>query len=122
MSLKDFFRIERKQNIREVDKLADVVLDLKEIAESIFEKIDRKIQELKEIEQRLDEKIRKIEMLISSENQAKISKNAFDKRNEIVKMFNSGMDPKNISKILGISSGEVELIINLYKLNTNSKK
>ena len=119
--IKNFFFLKKQVNKKELNKLADAVMDLKDIAERIFQRIDNKISELNEIEKRLDEKIKKLEQLSTKEEPPKISKMAYDKRNEIVKLLNTGMELKDISKTLNIPLGEVELIVNLYKIKTKEK-
>ncbi len=119
--MKMFSLFKRNVDKKELNKLADAVSDLKEIAEAIFIRIDSKIKKLNEIEKRLDEKIKKLEQLSIKEEPSKISKMAYDKRNEIVRLLNTGMELKDISKTLNIPLGEVELIVNFYKIKTKEK-
>lgn len=119
--IKKFLFLKKRVNKKELNKLADAVMDLKDIAEKIFQRIDNKISELKDIEKRIDEKINKLEQLSKKVEPQKISKMAYDKRNEIVKLLNTGMELKDISKALNIPLGEVELIVNFYKMKIKEK-
>lgn len=116
-----FSSFKRNVDKKEIHKLVDVVTELKEIAEIIFERIDKKITELKDIEKRLDEKIKRIENQLIKEDSPKISKLAYDKRSEIIRLYKSDMELREIAKTLNIPIGEVELIVNLYKIKTSEK-
>lgn len=117
----NFFYFKKNTEKKELNNLADAVTELKEIAEIIFERIDKKIAELKDVEKRIDEKIKRIENQFIKEASPKISKLAYDKRNEIIRLYKSDIELREISKTLNIPMGEVELIVNLYKIKTLEK-
>lgn len=104
-----------------VDDILDIFLELKELADKLCDRIDNKIAELKEIERRVDSKIEQYKNLISRVEVSKVSKTSYDKRNEVIKLYLSGEEPLSISKKLGLPIGEVEFLINLYKIKTSEK-
>jgi hypothetical protein len=104
-----------------LNDMIDVFLELKEISDKLCERIDRKIAELKELEKRIDNKMEEYKKLLVRQDLNRVSKFAYDKRNEVIKLYLSGEEPTKISKIVGIPVGEVELLINLYKIKSSEK-
>lgn len=104
-----------------LDNMVDLILEIKEVAEKLCDRIDKKITELKEIEKRIDAKIEQYKNLITNTDANKISKMSYDKRNEVIKLYLAGQDSANISRMLGLPIGEVEFLINLYKIKTSEK-
>lgn len=119
--MKKFLNFGQKSDKEKIDNLVNVYLEIKEVAEKLCEKIENKILELKEIEKRVDTKIEQYKNLISRIDAQKVTKSTYDKKNEVIKLYLSGEEPENISRILGIPIGEVELLINLYKIKTSKK-
>lgn len=104
---------EKKIN-KEKELLAIELSEIKEISEMIFERIDKKIAELKAIESSIDEKATKLEILIQRAESIKPIPEGRDRRHEIFALKQRGLKIDEIAEILDIPSGEVELIINLY--------
>ena len=96
------------------------VIEINDIAEKLFVRIDRKIKDLKMVEARADAQIATLDGLI----------NTFSKMNhsippgvavregrqrEVQTLFGKGFAADQIARILDLPSGEVELILNLIQ-------
>ena len=96
------------------------VMEVNDIAEKIFARIDQKIKALKNVEARADEKILVLEGLI---NQLKKIRYNLDPlanvgeghQREIQSLFEKGFEADQIARILDLPSGEVELVLNLIR-------
>lgn len=119
--LKGLLNFYKKDSEKNKENIVDLYLDLKEVADKLCEKIDKRISELKEIEKRIDSKIEQYKNLITNTEINKVSRVAYDRRNEVIKLYLKGEDPATIAKSLGIPIGEVEFLINLYKIKTSEK-
>lgn len=119
--LENLFFFFRNNNQSNKEAIVDLFLDLKEVADKLCERIDKRIIELKEIEHRIDKKIEFYKNFIENKEINKLSKNAYDRRNDIIKLYLKKEEPEKIAKILDIPLGEVELIINLYKIKAPEK-
>ena len=94
------------------------VMEINDIAEKLFVRIDQKIKALKTAEARADEKIALLDGLI---NQFKKMNNAAEplatagegRQKEVQALFGKGFAAEQIARILDLPSGEVELILNL---------
>ncbi len=104
---------ERKKN-RETELLSMELIEIKEIADTIFERIEKKIKELKTIESSLDEKIETLNRLLKKYEAIKEITGATDRRQEILSLIKKGLKIDEIATILDIPTGEVELVVNFY--------
>ncbi len=90
--------------------------EAQEIADLLIERIEQKISTLKDLESAIDKKILIIERLLQRADSIKIpSLTRTDKYDEILYLKNKGMKIEEISKLLDIPAGEVELFLNLKK-------
>ncbi|NWF52955.1 MAG: SH3 domain-containing protein [Nitrospirae bacterium] len=89
--------------------------EIKEISDRIFERIEKKIEVLKALEASVDEKINALRK-IGQEKPSETPSDETDQRNNIVlSLKQRGLGIEEISSILKIPKGEVELILNLHK-------
>lgn len=96
------------------------VMEIQEIAEKLVERIERKIETLKRIEAQADEKIALLDGLISRwkhlqerplETEGGRRKDL--QQGEVLSLARKGFNAEEISRILDLPRGEVELILNL---------
>lgn len=85
------------------------VLELKEIADIIFKRLEEKIEVLKALEASANEKIAVLERLIQEAKSIKST----DRQEEVISLAESGIKASEIADMLGMPVGEVELILNL---------
>lgn len=94
------------------------VMEINDIAEKLFIRIDQKIKTLKTVEASADEKIALLDSLI---NKFKKMNHAVDMlgaageghQKEVQSLFGKGFNAEQIARILDLPAGEVELILNL---------
>jgi hypothetical protein len=94
------------------------VMEINDIAEKLFVRINQKIRELKTVESRADEKIAILDGLITKFkklNPSFESSNAGGegREREVLGLSGKGFNSEQIARILDLPSGEVELILNL---------
>ncbi len=87
--------------------------EVKDIADIIFKRLNRKIEILEAIENSVDEKIKVLEKLIQKAEAAQSSLSKLDCHGEIVLMGRKGMSSREIAETLDVPVGEVDLILNL---------
>lgn len=88
--------------------------EAKEIADLLIERLEEKINTLKELELSVDKKIAIIERLLQRADSIKIPSLArTDRYEEILYLKNKGFKIEEIAKLLDIPAGEVELFLNL---------
>lgn len=94
-------------------ELAEIV----EISDSIFKRIDEKINALKSLEFRIDSKIEMLnDLLLKAEKMDKKAVlSSAGSRKEICKLAKKGLKVDEIADFFDMSKGEVELILNLCK-------
>ena len=99
------------------DMLAGELREIEEIGEKLFRKIEIKLNELREIEQRIDRKAAKLAKLLQ-ETQADAvpqPKPEPSRSREIAELAARGMPASEIALVLDMPKGEVELILSLGK-------
>jgi hypothetical protein len=94
------------------------VMEINDIAEKLFVRIDQKIKALKTVEAQADEKIAILDGLITKFKKMNHSPEPLEAvgeghPNEVQSLFAKGFNAEQIARILGLPSGEVELILNL---------
>jgi hypothetical protein len=94
------------------------VMEINEIAEKLFVRIDQKIKALKTVEARADEKITLLDGLITKFKKMTISNESLGavgegRQKEVQDLSGKGFNSEQIARILDLPSGEVELILNL---------
>jgi DNA-binding NarL/FixJ family response regulator len=103
----------KNPKVKEKDLLSLEIAEVKEIADLIFKRLNRKIGVLEAIEQSVDEKIRLLETLIRKAESLKTEMPTSDRHNEIVSLGRKGMQGREIAAALDIPVGEVELVLSL---------
>lgn len=102
-----------KDLLRGKELVAIELNEAKEIAEMIMKKIEKKIEVLEAIESSIDEKILTLQRLIDRVEILKDDAPPVDREGEVLKLHRKGVKIDEISEILDIPPGEVELILNL---------
>ncbi|MCX7913269.1 MAG: hypothetical protein N2511_01650 [Thermodesulfovibrionales bacterium] len=93
-----------------------------EIADIIIERIEKKIHILKELESDVDRKIAILEHLLKRVELVNVpSLERVDRYEEILHLKNKGFKLQEISRLLNIPVGEVELFLNLRKNHPQAK-
>ena len=96
------------------------VMEIHEIAEKLFIRIDQKIKELKTVEAQADEKIILLHGLINESKQKikgtdLVGVEEKGHQQSVQSLFKKGFSGEQIARILDLPSGEVELILNLAR-------
>lgn len=115
--LVEIFRRKGEDN----DLLTRELVEVKEIADIIFERLGKKIEALKAIEASVDEKIATFEKLNKtgvfvghySESINSLEVESY-RQDKIIALKQRGLKIDEIVNILDVPVGEVELILNLY--------
>jgi hypothetical protein len=95
------------------DLLTLELAEVKDIADLIFKRLNRKIEVLEAIETSVDEKLRVLEKLIKKAESCKTSLSKLDCHSEILSLGRKGVKSRDIADRLDIPVGEVELILSL---------
>lgn len=115
----------RNARTKEKELLSLELAEVKDIADIIFKRLNRKIEILEAIENSVDEKIKVLEKLIQKAEVAQSSLSKLDRHGEIALMGRRGMSSREIAEALDVPVGEVDLILNLKGIkkgeNTSSK-
>ncbi len=116
----------RNTKTKEKELLSLELSEVKDIADIIFKRLNRKIEVLEAIENSVDEKIKVLEKLIQKAEAAQSSLSKLDRHGEIALMGRRGMSSREIAEALDVPVGEVDLILNLKGIrtgaNTSSEK
>jgi hypothetical protein len=104
------WKIQKKFNLE--------VLEINDIAEKLFVRLDHKIKVLKTVEDRADQKIAILDGLITKFKTMNFSTESLGdlgdgRQKEVQALAGKGFKPEQIARILDLPSGEVELILNL---------
>ncbi len=104
------WKIQKKFNLE--------VLEINDIAEKLFVRLDHKIKTLKTVEDRADQKIAILDGLITKFKTMNFSTESLGdsgdgRPKEVNALAGKGFKPNQIARILDLPSGEVELILNL---------
>jgi hypothetical protein len=96
------------------------VMEINDIAEKLFVRIDQKIKDFKIAEARADEKIATLDGLITTFGKMNNSNTpggaiGEGRQKEVQSLFGKGFKADQIARILDLPSGEVELILNLIQ-------
>ena len=89
--------------------------EIKEISDKLFERIEKKIEVLKALEASVDEKINALKKLGQEAVSEKPSDGIEQQKNMVLSLRQKGLEIQEISSILKIPKGEVELILNLHE-------
>jgi len=109
-----FIKFKDKNNSNSL--MAFQLAEAKEITDILIERIEEKIDILKELEVSVDKKIAILERLVQRAESVKMpSLTRNDRYDEIFYLRKKGLNIEEIAKLLGIPAGEVELVINLNK-------
>jgi DNA-directed RNA polymerase specialized sigma24 family protein len=122
MSKKIFIKRNKEKEAKEDIHSEDVrlleteLLEVKEIADIIFKKIEDKVKTLKALEDSANEKIEVLRELINqAESVTSSLKREIDRRKEVILLSEEGLNAQEIADKLGMTVGEVELILNLNR-------
>jgi DNA-directed RNA polymerase specialized sigma24 family protein len=122
MSKKIFIKRNKEKETKEgissndIKLLETELLEVKEIADIIFKKIEDKVKTLKALEDSANEKIEVLRELINqAESVTSSLKREIDRRKEVILLSEEGLNAQEIADKLGITVGEVELILNLNR-------
>ncbi|MFN3396513.1 MAG: DUF6115 domain-containing protein [Thermodesulfovibrionales bacterium] len=108
----------RRKDLLKGRELVTIELaEAREIADIILRKIEKKIEVLKAIESSVDEKILTLQRLIDKIEILKTDAPPNDREREVIKLHSRGLKNDEISEILDIPAGEVDLILNLQCIN-----
>ncbi len=110
------YNIFNKTNVKEKHLLALELAEVKEIADMIFKRLNRKISILESIEASIDEKIKKLENFTERVELLTTASKSVVRHDEIIALGKKGMKSHEIAERLGIPIGEVELILNLMTI------
>lgn len=105
----------REKTGKEKSLLLMELHEIKEISDIIFEKIEKQIEVLKNIEASVDKKIAILQKLKEGEDKVEKQPEEAARLSEIRSLRSKGLGIREIADILKIPAGEVELIINLNK-------
>lgn len=91
------------------------LVEIEEIAGVLFKRMEARLEELKAIEARLDEKASALESLLSRAASIGFAhSDAVDaRRREVVALSQKGLKVDEIATVFDMTRGEVELILNL---------
>ena len=94
------------------------VMEINDIAEKLFVRINQKIRELKTVESRADEKIAILDGLITKFKKfnpsfESLTAGGEGREKEVLSLSGKGFSSEQIARILDLPVGEVELILNL---------
>lgn len=89
--------------------------EIKEISDKLFERIEKKIEVLKALEASVDEKINALRKLGQETVSEAPSDQIQQQKNMVLSLRQKGLEIEEISSILKIPKGEVELILNLHE-------
>jgi cytochrome P450 len=96
-------------------RLLDLQLsEAREIADMLVNRIEERIEVLRRLEARLDEKTSRLEMLLKRSETKRVTLSDQSRSGEIVTLHNRGLKIDEIAAILDMPSGEVELILNIH--------
>lgn len=107
------YKIIKNAKLKEKELLSLELSEVKDIADIIFKRLNRKIEILEAIENSVDEKIKILENLIQKANEAQSSLSKLDRHGEIILMGRRGMSAHEIAETLDLPVGEVDLILSL---------
>ncbi len=90
--------------------------NFKRTAAKVFKKLDRQIEILEAIESSVEEKLVAFERLLHMADSVNVSgASGSNRRHEVLALVDRGLSIDEISQVLGMLRGEVELILNLNK-------
>ncbi len=94
------------------------VMEINDIAEKLFIRIEQKFKALKAVEARADEKIAILDGLITKFKKMNLPTESLGvvgegRQKEVLALSGKGFNSEQIARILDLPSGEVELILNL---------
>ncbi|NTU41859.1 MAG: DUF2802 domain-containing protein [Nitrospirales bacterium] len=92
-------------------------VEIEEISERLFMKVEQKVKELRVIEERLDKKIVFLRDLLERAERVEVSagRPGDSRYREITELAAKGLNIDAIAGVLDIPKGEVELILSLRK-------
>ncbi len=101
---------------KKIQKLLQSELkNMKKAAHTILDKIERKIEILEAIETSVDEKLATFERLMSLSESTPTHSRNMNRYHEVYSLVHRGMKVDEISSVLNMPKGEVELMLNLRK-------
>jgi hypothetical protein len=97
------------------ERLTLELVEIEEIAGALFKRMEARLEELKAMEARLDEKTGALESLLArAASIGAAQADAVDaRRREVVALSKKGLNADEIAGVFDMTRGEVELILNL---------
>ena len=89
------------------------LVEIEEIAEKLFRKLDKKAKALKAVEARADVKIQELEKLLVRVENLDVPADSGHRYREVSILVKKGLKVDAIASILDMPRGEVELILNI---------
>jgi DNA-directed RNA polymerase specialized sigma24 family protein len=103
-----------KREKKENTVLSMELAEIKEVADIIFKRLEKKIEVLEAIEASVDEKIATLERIVQQAESISTTSEKRDRRHEVIAMNSRGLKIDEIAAILDMPLGEVNLILNLH--------
>ncbi len=88
------------------------VKEMRELADLILKRIEKKLTELKAMEKRIDDKVELLKTLLEK---AEGLRDKETRSYEVITLYKKGLSVREIAESLHIPSGEVELILRVCK-------
>jgi len=105
-----------KDNLRQKSNaLFFEMANFQDISDAIFKKIEKKINFLETLDTSLHQKISAFEKLIKKVDSIELQTKNNSRQNEVLSLIKRGFSIEDISSVLAMPKGEVELISNLNK-------
>lgn len=114
--LEKLIKLKNRNREEESNLISFQLAEASEISDLLIERIQQKINLLKEFESSIDKKIIILEKLLERAEKIRIpSTSRTDRYDEILYLKNKGFKTDEISKLLDVPIGEVELFLQLKK-------
>ncbi|MCG6552315.1 MAG: hypothetical protein L7F77_08305 [Candidatus Magnetominusculus sp. LBB02] len=116
--VKDVIEMEDDQVVRDNRCEGRVNVEIarfEKVAGAMFRRLEKSVEILEAIEASVDAKIAHFERLLQNADAVTYSDNGQNRRYEVLALTGKGLGIEEISNILGIQHGEIELILNLNR-------
>ncbi|HET6514393.1 MAG TPA: hypothetical protein VFG09_04475 [Thermodesulfovibrionales bacterium] len=111
--LKKVLKAKEKERHKEENLLSLELAEVKDVADLIFRRLEKKIEVLEAIESSVDEKIAILEKLLQQAESVKTPSDSMNRKHEIIALKRRGLKIDEIASILDMPVGEVQLVVNL---------
>jgi hypothetical protein len=111
----DLEQVKKDDLRRKSNALFFEMANFQDISDAIFKKIEKKINVLETLDTSLNQKISAFEKLIKKVDSVELQTKNNSRQHEVLALIKRGFSIEDISSILVMPKGEVELISNLNK-------